>query len=69
MVMLAQIAQRPVVLVLLDSVGKFSRTATPARQDLVEIGEVLMRSQTAGGPQGCQTRQRTRLKQPGKERR
>ena len=41
-VMLAQIAQRPVVLVLLDSVGKFSRLGDANRvKTWMETGEVL----------------------------
>jgi serine-type D-Ala-D-Ala endopeptidase (penicillin-binding protein 7) len=41
-VMLAQIAQRPVVLVLLDSVGKFSRLGDAHRvKTWMETGEVL----------------------------
>ena len=41
-VMLAQIAQRPVVLVLLDSVGKFSRIGDAQRvKTWMETGEVL----------------------------
>lgn len=41
-VMLAQIAQRPVVLVLLDSVGKFSRIGDAQRvKTWIETGEVL----------------------------
>ena len=41
-VMLAQIAQRPVVLVLLDSVGKFSRLGDAQRvKTWMETGEVL----------------------------
>lgn len=41
-VMLAQIAQRPVVMVLLDSVGKFSRLGDAHRvKTWVETGEVL----------------------------
>ena len=41
-VMLAQIAQRPVVLVLLDSVGKFSRLGDAQRvKTWIETGEVL----------------------------
>ena len=41
-VMLAQIAQRPVVLVLLDSVGKFSRLGDANRvKTWIETGEVL----------------------------
>ena len=40
--MLAQIAQRPVVLVLLDSVGKFSRLGDANRvKTWMETGEVL----------------------------
>ncbi len=41
-VMLAQIAQRPVVLILLDSVGKFSRLGDAQRvKTWMETGEVL----------------------------
>jgi D-alanyl-D-alanine endopeptidase (penicillin-binding protein 7) len=41
-VMLAQIAQRPVVMILLDSVGKFSRLGDAQRvKTWVETGEVL----------------------------
>jgi len=41
-VMLAQIAQRPVVMILLDSVGKFSRLGDAHRvKTWVETGEVL----------------------------
>jgi len=41
-VMMAQIAQRPVVLVLLDSVGKFSRLGDANRvKTWMETGEVL----------------------------
>mgnify|MGYP000869563033 FL=1 len=40
--MLAQIAQRPVVMVLLDSVGKFSRLGDAHRvKTWMETGEVL----------------------------
>ena len=40
--MLAQIAQRPVVMILLDSVGKFSRLGDAQRvKTWVETGEVL----------------------------
>jgi D-alanyl-D-alanine endopeptidase (penicillin-binding protein 7) len=41
-VMLAQIAQRPVVMVLLDSVGKYSRLGDAHRvKTWMETGEVL----------------------------